>query len=148
MKMMPEFKRKSMRKIWCHANMLKHVAPIPAIAEEITDTPDALLPMIKMDPETFLLPPFNSVVRKWFGSTSSTVISFESKKKDDGDNDNDDLEDAKSHKKNGKKSKAAYAKTEVQRPNSALSNFEGTQAASNMAENCSLQCTHCNKHTS
>ena len=26
--------------------MLKHVAPIPAIAEAITDTPDALLPMI------------------------------------------------------------------------------------------------------
>ena len=75
--------------------MLKHVVPIPAIAEAITYTPDTLLPMIKMDPETFCMPPLNSLARKWLDSTSSTVISFESKK--NNDNDVDDLEDDTSH---------------------------------------------------
>ena len=108
----PEIQKKKYEDICRQANMLKHVAPIPAIAEAITDTPDALLPLIKMDPKTFCLPPLNSVARKWLGSTtSSTVISFESKKQDDADdNDDDDLEDATSHKTNGKKSKAASAK--------------------------------------
>ena len=86
-----EIRKKKYEDIWHHATMLKHVAPIPAVAEAITDTPDALLPMIKMDPETFRMPTLNSVARKWLDSTSSTVISFESKKKDDDDTD-DDLE--------------------------------------------------------
>ena len=41
-----EIQKKKYEDIWRQANMLKHVAPIPAIAEAITDTPDALLPMI------------------------------------------------------------------------------------------------------
>ena len=59
-----EIQMKKFEDIWRHANMLKHVAHIPAIAEAITDTPDALLPMIKMDPETFRMPPLNSEARK------------------------------------------------------------------------------------
>ena len=75
---------------WLNVNMLKHVATIPVIAKAITDTPDAVLPMIKIDPKTFCMSTLNSVAQKWLDSTSSTVISFESKKNDDDD---DDLED-------------------------------------------------------
>ena len=52
-----EIQKKKYEDIWRQAKMLKYVAPIPAIAEAITDTPDALLPMIKMDSETFRMPP-------------------------------------------------------------------------------------------
>ena len=36
-----EIQKKTFEDIWHNENMLKHVAPIPAIAEAITDTPDA-----------------------------------------------------------------------------------------------------------
>ena len=52
-----EIQEKKFKDIWRNANMLKYVAPIPVKAEAITDTPDALLPMIKMDPKTFHVPP-------------------------------------------------------------------------------------------
>ena len=103
-----EIQKKKFEDIWHNANMLEDVAPNPVIAEAITDTPDALLPMIKMDPETFHMPTLNSVAQKWFDSTPSTVISFESKKNDDDDDDDDDPEDD-TPRKNGK-SKAASAK--------------------------------------
>ena len=81
-----EIQKKNLKDLWRNANMLKHVAPLPVIAEAITwDTPDALLPMTKMDPKTFCMPSLNSVAQKWFDSTSSTVISFESKKYYDDD---------------------------------------------------------------
>ena len=122
-----EIQKKKYEDIWRQAKILRYVAPIPAIAEAITDTPDALLHMIKtMDPETFCQPPLNSVARKWLGSStsSSAVISFESKKKDDADDD-DDLEDATSHKTNGKKSKrAASAKKKSNDEDDSSSNAD------------------------
>ena len=52
--------------------MLKHVAPIPAIAEAITNTPDALLSMIKMDHETTCeRRPMSTFWRAWFCNESS-----------------------------------------------------------------------------
>ena len=52
-----EIQKKKFMDIWRNVNMLKHVAPLPVIAEAITDTPDALLLMTKMDPKTFRMPP-------------------------------------------------------------------------------------------
>ena len=53
------------------------------------------------------MPTLNSVAQKWLDSTSSTVISFESKKNDDDDDDDDPEDDTP--RTNGK-SKAASAK--------------------------------------
>ena len=103
-----EIQKKKFEDIWRNANMLKHVAPIPVIAEAITNTPDALLSMIKMDPETFRMPTLNSVAQMWLDSTFSTVISYESKKNDDDDDDDDDDPEDDTRKKG--KSKATSAK--------------------------------------
>ena len=81
-----DIQKKKFKDIWNNANLLKHVAPLAVIAHAITNTPDALLSMTKMEPESFCIQPLNSAAQKWFDSTS-TMMSFESK------NDDDDLEE-------------------------------------------------------
>ena len=48
-----EIQEKKFKDIQLNVNMLKYVAGLPVIAEAITDTPDALLPMTKWIPKLF-----------------------------------------------------------------------------------------------